>query len=70
MASQPAYELVNLLVNWESASGRWTGAAFVRNLTDKQYIANAFVGTSLLADPVVGVAGPPRTYGLTFGYRF
>ena len=70
VASQPAYELVNLLVNWESASGRWTGAAFVRNLTDKQYIANAFVGTSLLADPVVGVAGPPRTYGLTFGYRF
>lgn len=70
VASQPAYELVNLMVNWESPSGRWNGAAFVRNLTDKQYIANAFVGTSLLADPVVGVAGPPRTFGVSIGYSF
>lgn len=70
VASQPAYTLVNLLVNWESPSGNWTASAFVRNLADEEYIASAFVGTSLLADPVVGVAGPPRTWGLTAGYRF
>lgn len=70
VASQPAYALVNVLVNWESPSGNWTASAFVRNLADEEYIASAFVGTSLLADPVVGVAGPPRTWGLTAGYRF
>lgn len=70
VAAQPAYELVNLLVNWESPSGQWTGSVFVRNVADKEYIANAFVGTSLLADTVVGVAGPPRTWGLTLGYKF
>ena len=70
VASQPAYELVNLLLNWESPSGTWTGSVFARNVTDEEYIANAFVGTSLLADTVVGVAGPPRTWGLSLGYRF
>lgn len=70
VASQPAYELVNLLLNWESPSGNLTGSIYLRNVADKEYIANAFVGTSLLADTVVGVAGPPRTWGISLGYRF
>lgn len=70
VASQDARQLINAMVNWESPSGQWTGAVYVRNLTDDEYIANAFVGTSLLADTIVGVAGPPRTFGVSLGYRF
>jgi iron complex outermembrane receptor protein len=70
VASQPAYELLSGSILWESANTSWSGSIFVRNATDEDYIANGFVGTSLLADPVMGVPGAPRTFGVTIGYNF
>ncbi len=59
--------IVDASVRWESADGQWNASLFGKNLTDDRYKTAA---------QAVGVLwtfanyGPPRTYGVQFGYRF
>ena len=68
-ASQAAYELFNAFLTWEGNAGL-TATAFIRNIANKQIVSAAFVGSGLVGFPLVGSFEPPRTYGLTLGYRF
>jgi iron complex outermembrane receptor protein len=47
----------------------WLGV-FGRNITNKRIIAAEFVGASLVGLPLVGAFEPPRTVGVTLGYKF
>jgi len=64
--SQGAYGLVNLSLGYASPDSHWTGRLFVSNVADKQYLALT------LANGVVptGVAGAPRTFGITMAYKW
>ncbi|MDB5364899.1 MAG: outer rane receptor protein [Rhodospirillales bacterium] len=63
---QPAYGLVNLRLSFEPSQGRWSVAAWGRNVTDKQYFRNIAVsGVTGLAAP-----GDPATYGVSMRYEF
>ncbi|QIB64930.1 TonB-dependent receptor [Kineobactrum salinum] len=50
---------------WVSADGNWQVALWGRNLTDEEYISHTYV----IGPGVVGVWGPPRTYGLTLTWE-
>src|SRR5690606_4027232 len=71
-AFQSTYSLVNLRADWRHIAG--TGidlAAFVKNLTDKEY----FIGSGDLSAPgslgiVQGMYGEPRTWGIQIRYNF
>jgi iron complex outermembrane receptor protein len=55
-------------LNYEAQN--WTAKAFVRNLTDKTIVAQAYNATSLVGLPVNVALDPPRTYGVSLGYKF
>lgn len=69
-ATQAAYALVNLSASFKSVDEHWSASAWVRNLTDKDVIANNIVSAPLYGSVRVGSLMPPRTYGLTIGYSF
>ena len=69
-ATQAAYGLINASGGWESADRRWDATAWVRNAADKFAIANDIISAPLYANVRVGTVMPPRTYGITFGYKF
>ena len=66
--TQPGYNIVNGQIAYENDDGNLDVLAWVKNLTDKQYIfsgdANAAAGF------VQGNYSPPRTYGVTVRRRF
>jgi iron complex outermembrane recepter protein len=64
--SQGSYGLVNLSLGYASLDSHWTGRLFVNNVTDKQYLV------LVLANGVIpaGVAGAPRTVGITMAYKW
>lgn len=67
--SQPAYSQFNAFLTYEHDNGV-SARLFVRNLANKRIISSEFVGTGLVGFPIVGSFEPPRTYGVTLGYRF
>ncbi len=69
-ATQPAYGLVNGSVGWESMDTHWNVTSWVRNATNKLAIANDIISAPLYANVRVGTVMPPRTFGVTFGYKF
>lgn len=63
----PAYWLTNARVALSAADSHWELALWGRNLGDENYIVDAFdngVGNG------IRLYGEPRTYGLTFSYRW
>lgn len=64
---ESSYTLYNAAIGVESAGKRWRATVWGRNLADTEYRVGGFTG---------GVAGPvqafgaPRTYGVSFSYRF
>ena len=62
--SQPAWTNVNAYVNYVAENSRWSVNGYVKNLTNKTYVVGDTVASSLFGYPVVGQAGPPRTYGV------
>jgi len=69
-ATQPGYGLINASAGWESMDSHWTATAWVRNAANKFAIANDIISAPLYANVRVGTLLPPRTYGLTLGYKF
>jgi iron complex outermembrane receptor protein len=63
---QSAFALVNAQAFWQPRGAKWKVGAWVKNLTDEDYISSAFLQTT--AD-IVGY-GPPRTYGVEVDYSF
>jgi iron complex outermembrane receptor protein len=69
-ATQAAYGLINASAGWESFDTHWSVTGWVRNAADKLAIANNIISAPLYSDVRVGTLMPPRTYGVTLGYKF
>jgi iron complex outermembrane receptor protein len=67
-AWSPAHSLANAFLTYDSDN--WTASAFVRNIANKTIVADAYNATTLVGTPVNVNLEPPRTYGVTLGYRF
>ena len=61
---QPSYDLLDASVNWTSADSRWEVSAWVKNLTDEEYVHHTYI----IGPGDISVFGDPRTWGLTFRY--
>ena len=66
---EDGYFLLNGRLNFEQESGPWHASAWVRNITDEEYLSS---GQDIIV--ALGFAhriqGMPRTYGVEVGYRF
>ena len=60
-----AYSLANLMVGYEPADRAWRATAWVRNLTDKDYVL-----TNSTQGVLAEYLGEPRTWGVTLSARF
>jgi iron complex outermembrane receptor protein len=60
------YGLLDLRLGLAGVDDQWRVLLWARNLTDEYYWNNAFRSI----DTVTRIAGMPRTYGITFSYRF
>jgi outer membrane receptor protein involved in Fe transport len=60
------YLLLGARFGVRSADDTWSATAWGRNLTDEDYRVN----TRKTTDGVVGYAGMPMTYGVTFSYNW
>jgi len=65
---QGAYVLANARIALKPASDRWELAAFVKNITDEEYIVDAYDVADFGFDELV--YGNPQTYGVSLSYRF
>jgi iron complex outermembrane receptor protein len=65
--SQGPYGLVNSFVGYDSKDGHWSAELYCKNITNKEYFMTmAGNGGAILA----GLAGAPRTYGISARYHF
>jgi outer membrane receptor protein involved in Fe transport len=62
----PAYAMLDLRVGIDGPDNQWRFTVWGRNITNK-YSINNVVQTN---DSISRYAGPPATYGVTFGYKF
>lgn len=64
---EPAREVINARLAFESKEGNWGVAAWMKNLTDEQYETSFTVGIG----PGIGrFHAPPRTYGVELTVDF
>ena len=65
---QDAYTILDLQLRFVTGDGRWTANLWGKNLTDEEVVSSTF---QLATARVLGATYmPPRTYGITVGYRF
>ena len=67
--SQSGYGLGNAFLTLK-ANEHVTTTAFVRNVGNTFVKSFGFVGLANIGNPVEGTLQPPRTYGVTVGYKF
>jgi iron complex outermembrane receptor protein len=67
--TQDGYWIENIRVAYTPTAAKWEVAAFVRNLSDKEYYLDKFDLTSPFGF-IQGIIGTPRTYGLEANYKF
>ncbi|MDB5972189.1 MAG: hypothetical protein JWQ90_4639 [Hydrocarboniphaga sp.] len=66
----PGYGIVNLRYSWQQMLGsKFSLAAYVKNLTDKEYYAGGFALTASLGVNSTAV-GTPRMFGAELNYAF
>ncbi len=53
--------LLDARIGWTSTNGQWEVALWGKNLTGEDYFAHTYV----IGPGVIGVWGPPKTYGIT-----
>jgi iron complex outermembrane recepter protein len=70
VVAQSAYAVGNVYVDYARADSGWSGSLYVKNIADKYYLLYATYDTAFEGFPVAGVAGPPRTVGLSISKRF
>lgn len=66
-AREPSFTKTNFRIRYASANEKWTVEAFVDNIEDDDVRNNV-----IIQNPSANLAvfNPPRTYGLTVGYRY
>jgi iron complex outermembrane receptor protein len=67
--AQPAYFTGNLMLTLRPSSQKWYVGGFLRNVTNKTYLASAQKAPGLIPD-MWGNLGAPRTYGVRAGFNF
>ena len=63
---QPAFDLIDASLAYESADDFWEATLWAKNLADKEYITHLYV----LGGNDYALFGTPRTYGLTVTLNF
>jgi iron complex outermembrane recepter protein len=66
VARQPTTNIVNASLKWTDPTERWSVQAWGKNLASDEYYS--FVLTSAFG--FGGSAAPPRTFGVTFDFKF
>jgi iron complex outermembrane receptor protein len=66
---QAANVKFNAFLTWTKGDGHWSATAFVRNIGDKVTKANGLVSSAVYGSPITGSVSPPRTFGVTVGYK-
>jgi iron complex outermembrane receptor protein len=66
---QKSYEVLNAQIILSDAFDVWRVAAGVKNIEDKRYLVDA-QDFAAVGGSRIGYYGAPRTYSLTFAYRF
>jgi iron complex outermembrane receptor protein len=67
--SQSGYGLLGLRAGLKTMDSKWEWSAWVRNLTNKAYLVDAFgANSTFLAD--VHLEAEPRTFGINFRYAY
>jgi len=69
-AEQGGYGLINATGGWQSSDEHWKVTGWVRNAANKFALANDIISAPLYDNVRVGTLMPPRTYGITLGYKF
>ncbi|MBW2366621.1 MAG: TonB-dependent receptor [Deltaproteobacteria bacterium] len=69
ITKQGSYSIVNVLLSFETADGRWRIDAHGRNLGDEEYYETLFP-LGFVPEDVQGQTGTPRIYGLQVTYAF
>ena len=59
-------KLLDARIAWTSGNEQWEVALWGKNLTDEDYISHSYV----IGPGVIGVWGPPQTYGVTATYSY
>jgi iron complex outermembrane receptor protein len=68
LEGQDAYTILDLQLRFVTGDGRWTAELWTKNVTDEEVVSSTF---QLATARVLGATYmPPRTYGVTVGYRF
>jgi iron complex outermembrane receptor protein len=67
--SQPAWWELNLYLDLVRKDN-WTVSAYGRNVTNHTYYVSEVLSAPFFGSPVVGIPGPPATYGLSVTKRF
>lgn len=68
-SSQPAYTLWNVYLTLAQPEGGFGAQAFVKNLTDEDYLSGGVVASALVGGPG-GFYAPPRTWGFEVNFSF
>ncbi len=69
--AQDAFNVFNASIGVSSDDGRWSVRGWARNLFDEEYFSNLFEsGVSTTAAVPQGFVAPPRTYGVTLGFKY
>ena len=67
--TQAPYWLENVRVAYSFDHSKWEVAGYVRNLSDRKYLIDAFDLTSPFGF-IQGITGTPRTFGAELNYKF
>lgn len=69
-ASQDSYGVLNARAELVAEEGKWSLAAYGKNLTDEVYASNMILTGTVYGAEFVGSLGAPRTYGLELKVNF
>lgn len=61
-----AYTTVDARLGYEAPDGQWKVTVWGKNIFNEYYWSNAVIAN----DSIFRLAGRPRTYGVTFGFKF
>ncbi len=67
---QGEYAKLNLSTAYEPPDSHWRANAFVRNLTNRATVSNAFVGLVTSQPSAEAFYDPPRTFGVSVAYKW
>jgi iron complex outermembrane receptor protein len=67
--SQAGFTKFNASLSYERDNGI-TASAWIKNIANKRTFSSTQVSSGFLGFPIMGTFDPPRTFGVSLGYRF